>query len=151
MSKTVAMQDVFGNSTTPKTLTASFVADTKAVMYFKYFKKMNLGALFTPGTTGEFALIQVETSAYDGTTNPPEASFRVYSDYRQPDANPGTELDVFGVPFAVPKDVASPTSATAYYRSLVIEDLTCNWIRIKAKSSGSSGFGTLYVNVESME
>ncbi len=138
-------KDVIGVAATPVTLTASF-ADNRDVMVTKYLPNVHLDVKYTPNaaSTNAYVQILVEASNDEGTTWFP-LSVKVTGT---------TEVDVFadsatgmgtasGVSFVIPGDKTS-TGGTAVSASF---DLTvvAEQLRISAKESVGSNFGTVYV------
>lgn len=142
---------VFGTAASPKTLTASYVADTKAVQLADSLRGCMLEVSFTPGTTGEFCEVLIETSMDQGFGSP--TTFYAFSEENFPDAAPvATYLGVEGIPYRFPADIATPTGSTTYTRSYLIGDLRgAVWVRVSARSSGSSGFGTAFIRIRFAE
>lgn len=137
--------NVFGTSGTPKTLTASYVADTNAIQVFDGFSKCTLEVSFTPGGNGEFCDVLVETS--EDLTHGVPTNFFYFSEFGYPSATPvSAYTGIEGVPYETPRDIATPQSATNYKRSYTI-DVTAKYLRFSVKSTAGSNFGTAWVRV----
>lgn len=143
--------NVFGTSASPKALTASYVADTNGIQLSDGMATCTVEVSFTPGTTGEFLELRVETSEDEGFGSP--TNFYFLSENNYPDAAPvATLLGVEGVPYSFPKDVASPTAATNYKRSYTIQHMNgARWMRFSARSTVGSSFGTAWIRVRFSE
>lgn len=143
--------NVFGTASVLKELTGSYVADTNAIQLADGMRTMTIETSFTPGTTGEFCEVRVETSEDEGHGSP--TNFYFFSENNYPDAAPvATLLGVEGVPYSFPKDVASPQAATNYKRSYTVNSLGgARWVRISARSTVGSSFGTAFIRVRFSE
>ena len=130
---------LFGTSAALKTLTASYAYDTISYCLFRYCDAITLECSFTPGTTGEFLDVQVQLSNDSITATP--SNWYTWAPAIQADAAPATMYDVSSAGFRLPMDIASPTGATNYMRSITINPEAANWVRVLAKSSIGSGFG----------
>lgn len=136
--------DVFGTSTALKELTASYVADSKAVAFFRYMESITLEVSFTTGSaTGEFVDIQILLSNDPIESTP--TNFFVWTPAIQADASPATEWDASAVGVRMPKDVASPAATTNYKRSVTLNPEAANWIKVMVKSSAAGNFGSAWV------
>lgn len=143
--------NVFGTAAVPKTLTASYVADTNAIQLSDGMGTCTFDVAFTPGGNGEFCDLLVEMSMDEGFGSP--TNFFAFSENNYPDAAPvASYLGVEGVPYEIPRDVATPQSATTYYRSYTINNIGgAKWMRFKAKSTAGANFGTAWIQVRFSE
>jgi hypothetical protein len=142
---------VFGTASSLKALTASYVADTNGIQLMDSLRSLQIEVSFTPGTNGEFCEVRVETSDDEGFGSP--TLFYFFSENNYPDAAPiATNLGVEGVPYRFPADVAAPVAATNYKRSYQISNMGgARWVRISARSTVGSSFGTAFIRVRMSE
>lgn len=139
-----ASYDVFGTSSALKTLTGSYVADSKSTVLFRYMDAVTLEVSFTTGNaTGEFIDVQILLSNDPIETTP--SNFYAWVPAVQADASPATEWDASGAGLRMPKDVATPAANTNYKRSVTLNPEGANWVKVMVKSSAGGTFGAAWV------
>lgn len=140
-----SVYNVFGKSSSLKTLTNSFVLDATVnnIMFFDEYREVTLQVKFTTGSaTGEFVEVLVETSGDLGTELP--TNFFIWSEDNYPNSSPATYLGAAGTPYRFPVDVATPGSATTYLRSYSFK-VQARWLRISVRSTAAANFGSAWV------